>query len=956
MVQITSPPDGENKAAGPDALLTLIGEMADEMHPGQGLGETVGIDKSLDGQLGFDSLSRVELIHRIESRFAVALPESAFERTETPRDLWREISAAGHGPAASASLFAALEPASSEPTPDDAETLNDVLAWHARQNTDNTHVRILAPDGDDQTVTFGELYRDAERLAAALLGRDLQPGESVLLMLPTGREYFVSFFGVLLAGGVPVPVYPPGRPQQLEEHLRRHGKIADLARAGIMITVAEAVPFSRLMAAQAESLRAVVTCPELLESSLTSPLPRRAPGDTAFLQFTSGSTGDPKGVILSHANLLANIRAMGRHLKAGPPDVFISWLPLYHDMGLIGAWLGSLVYGMPLVIMSPLNFLARPQRWLQAIDNYRGTISGGPNFAYEICATRIRDEDIEGLDLSSWRVAFNGAEAVSPVTMDKFCARFKDYGFRREAMTPVYGLAENSVGLAFPPLDRGPKIDIVERQSLALHGRAVEADPADGDTANIPACGHPLPGHEIRIVDDTGHELPDRRQGHIQFRGPSGTSGYLRNEQATADLFDGEWRNSGDLGYLALGDIHITGRQKDLIIRAGRNIYPAELEEAVGGIDGIQSGNVAVFGSPEPETGAERLIIMAECRRRDEQAQAKLKQKITGMATDLVGAAPDDIVLVAPRSVPKTSSGKIRRQSAKTLYETGQAGSGTAAIKWQLLRMALSGIGPTLRKYGRALGARSYAIYGLLVLAVLAPAAWLLVALIPHGKSRWAVLRLGLRLLMGLTGIRLTVEGLENLPRNTPLIIAANHASYIDGAMLISALPGEFSFVAKAELKSNFVSRIFLSRLGTLFVERFDTGKSLADAEGIAGALKRDRPLIYFPEGTFTRMPGLLPFHMGAFSAAAAGVPILPIALRGTRAVLRDDSGFLRPGHVRVKILEPVTTDGEEPSDDRGRALKLRDTVRAAILAHNGEPDLAHERVLPALAEKNRDD
>ncbi|NOX91241.1 MAG: fatty acyl-AMP ligase [Gammaproteobacteria bacterium] len=225
---------------------------------------------------------------------------------------------------------------------------------------------------------------------------------------------------------------------------------------------------ARLLKSQLDTLHQIITVDELMNTGSRYEKPAISPQDTAFLQYTSGSTGSPKGVVLTHANLLANIRAMGERVGANPNDVFVSWLPLYHDMGLIGAWLGSLYYAALFVVMSPLAFLARPQRWLQAIHRYQGTLSAAPNFAYELCLHRLEDSDLEGIDLSSWRAAFNGAEAVSPETVIQFPQRFRPYGFHPNAMMPVYGLAENSVGLAFPPLDQGVLIDNIQRNANPL--------------------------------------------------------------------------------------------------------------------------------------------------------------------------------------------------------------------------------------------------------------------------------------------------------------------------------------------------------------------------------------------------------------------------------------------------------------------------------------------------------
>ena len=267
-----------------------------------------------------------------------------------------------------------------------------------------------------------------------------------------------------------------------------------------------------------------------------------------------------------------------------------------------------------------LSFLAKPQRWLWAIHRFGGTLSAAPSFAYELCVRRIDDRDIEGLDLSSWRIAFNGAEAVNPNSMRRFIKHFAACGFRAESMMPVYGLAESSVGLAFPTPGSGPTVDRIKRIPFMDSGRAIPAEDTEKNVLEFVYCGQPLPGHQVRIVDSNDRELPERTEGSLQFLGPSATSGYFKNPAHTSSLFHGQWLDSGDKAYIAGGDIYITGRTKDIIIRAGRNIYPEELEEAVGKIPGVCAGNVAVFGSTSPQSGTEELVILAESRKKDSQA------------------------------------------------------------------------------------------------------------------------------------------------------------------------------------------------------------------------------------------------------------------------------------------------------------------------------------------------
>ena len=462
-----------------EQLLRIVSELTRELHPRRGIPQ-VTLDSHFDRDLGFDSLARMELMLRVERAFGRDLPETLLASADTPRDLLDALAALSSTMPSRVAAPPAPAPEGAVTQPADAATLLDVLDWHVRLHPHRIHIVIAQEDAaglSEETITHLELRDQAEIFAAGLQAHGLQPGEAVAIMLPTGRDYFFAFFGILLAGGIPVPLYPPLRTSQLEDHLRRQAGILSNCRARVLLTLPEAKVAARLLQAGAVTLRTVVTASELCAAG--QPLSRARPsaGELAFLQYTSGSTGNPKGVMLTHANLLANIRTMGRTVQASAADVFVSWLPLYHDMGLIGAWFGSLYYGMRLVVMSPLAFLSRPARWLWAIHRHRGTLSAAPNFAYELCTRRIDDSQIEGLDLSSWRLAFNGAEAVSADTIAAFAQRFGRYGVSPTAMTPVYGLAECCVGLAFPPLGRGPVVDSIDRDLLMQESRAIPIRP-----------------------------------------------------------------------------------------------------------------------------------------------------------------------------------------------------------------------------------------------------------------------------------------------------------------------------------------------------------------------------------------------------------------------------------------------------------------------------------------------
>jgi len=616
--------------------------------------------------------------------------------------------------------------------------------------------------------------------------------------------------------------------------------------------------------------------------------------------------------------------------------VFVSWLPLYHDMGLIGAWLAGLVVGFPLVVMSPLAFLARPQRWLQAIHRWRGTLSAAPNFAYELCLKRIDEADLAGLDLSCWRLAFNGAEAVSPDTVERFTERFAAHGLRPEAMAPVYGLAEACVGLLFPPLGRRAPIDRVQREPFASAHRALPAAADDAGALRFVACGRPLPGHEVRLLDEAGRELGERVEGRLEFRGPSATRGYFRNPGQTAALIHDGWVDTGDRAYRADGDYYLTGRVKDIVIRGGRNLYPPEIEQAVGAVDGVRKGCVAVFGSPDPATGTERLVVLAEARAAvaaSAAARQALREAVSRAVLGAIGEPPDEVVLAPPHTVLKTSSGKVRRSACRALYESGTITASQRSAARQVMRLALGAIAPRLRQLRAGLATAAYGAHAWVMFVLLAVPTWLLTACVPTPARAWRVGHRAARLLLWLTATPLRVHGLERLPPG-PCVVVSNHGSYLDGAILVAALPRPFAFVAKRELLGNFVARVYLRRLGTEFVERFDVQRSAADGARLAAVAAQGRSLLVFPEGTFTERPGLLPFHLGGFLAAAhAGVPVVPVALHGQRALLPEGSWWPRRTVLELVVCEPVgpMADAAQPF---AAAVQLREAAREAIARH----------------------
>ncbi|HLI57693.1 MAG TPA: AMP-binding protein [Actinomycetota bacterium] len=923
-----------------EAVLDAVRGLVAELFPRAAARLT--LDSQLDRDLGLDSLALVELLGRLESAFGVTLPDEVLLEARTPRDL---VAALGTRPARSVRAKPAPAPVrepSPPPEPPDADdqwapvhatTLPEVLAWHAARHPDRVHIRFLRGDEEVEELTYGGLLSAAAGAAAALQGLGVGPGDSVALMLPTGLDYFVAFFGTLLAGAVPVPIYPPARMAEIEEHLQRQGTILDNARARVLISVPEAARAAQLLKLRVRTLNRVVTVADL-GGDATPQQVAPSGAATALLQYTSGSTSVPKGVVLSHDNLLACIRAMGIAAAARQREVFVSWLPLYHDMGLIGAWMAPLYYGWPMVLMAPQSFLARPVRWLRAISDHAGTISAAPNFAYELCLQRISDEDLAGIDLSTWRIALNGAEAVPVSTVRRFSERFGPVGFQPSSMYPVYGLAEASLGVTFPTPGKEPTIDRIDREPFAANGRAV---PATGGEASLElvGCGFPLPGFDLRIVDAIGEPVGERQQGIIEFRGPAATLGYYRNPPASRALFHDDWLVSGDLGYLAGGELFVTGRAKDLIIKAGRNIHPQGIEVAVGEIPGVRKGRTAAFGATDPGAGTERLVVLAETKERGEAERQRIREAIVAASVDVVGVPPDDVVLAAPGTILKTSSGKVRRADCRRRYEEGKLGPARRPVWRQVASLASTGAALRLRRLPGAAATGLYGSYAWAIVGLVAPPVWLLLGAVPP-ERRWGVFRAGAKTFLFLCAETPTVSGLDQLPDGA-CVLVANHASILDGLVLAAVLPGPLLFPVAGGLASDRVAGPFLRRLGAAFVDRTDRKEAAALAGTLLERVRAGAVLAFFPEGEMSRVPGLHPLRMGAFMIATdAQVPVVPVAIKGTGDVLRGDRRFPRHHPIEVIVSPPLTAD----QAGWPGAVALRDAARAVLLATSGEADL----------------
>ncbi len=533
--------------------------------------------------------------------------------------------------------------------------------------------------------TCAELMENGRRVARGLFKKGVLPGDAVILVMTNPEAAIFTILGCMMLGCPPTPVYPPLNLQAVPGFLRFLKYVAERSGATLIVAEGQAFGFLGSVPHETRTIREVVKFESLLSES--SDHFEKPQNPIAFLQFTSGSTAEPKGVIVSHRGLAANLWMIRTASHMNESSSVVTWLPVYHDMGLIGTVLNAITLPCDLVVLPPTLFLKKPRLWLELITKFHGTHTAAPNFAYGICARRIND--LTGLDLSSMTTFICGAEPVMPATMQKFVEHYQDAGLRPQAMVPAYGLAEATLAVTFTPHMRGLLSDTVDRTALSETGFARSVDGSDVPSMHFASCGLPMPGLSVRVGTENGTMASDRQVGEVQVSGPSVTPGYIGDEKATAasKTPDG-WLRTGDLGYTVDGELYICGRSKDVIIIRGKNFHAHDLESVVSEVPGIRTGNVVAFSSAR-ETG-ESFVIIAETR--SEAETDPLRRSVRNRLSEAIGITPDEVVIVPPGTLPKTSSGKLKRSESKRLFESGSLESrpGKAAAYLEAMK---SGIG-----------------------------------------------------------------------------------------------------------------------------------------------------------------------------------------------------------------------------------------------------------------------
>jgi fatty-acyl-CoA synthase len=527
----------------------------------------------------------------------------------------------------------------------------------------------VAPAEGDGFVSWREIHDDARVVGAALQARGLVPGDHVAILGPTSRSLMTTVQGCWLAGIASMVLPLPMRMGSLEAFIEstrgriRHGDAKLVLIDDQLAAFYEAAPGDPPIEPMAAVLPGTPGVPSGERLELPTPDPERL----VILQYTSGSTSEPKGVMIPDRVLRANIDACCDAAELGPDEVMVSWLPLYHDMGLVGFLALPMTRGVQLVQAAPQDFLAKPGNWMQWISDWGGTATAGPNFSW-VLATRALKR-AEGLDLSRLTLALSGAEPVDPDAVEAFVAAAEPFGFTAGGVFPAFGMAEVAIGGAFPPRHRGMVCDSVDRVVLERERIAKPLELADAEeelyVRRLPLLGHAVPGLEMKVVDpETREELPERHVGELLLRGTSVTPGYYKRPDATAALFHDGWLCTGDLAYLLDGELVLCGRIKDVIIVGGRNVFPEDIERACGSLDGVRAGNVIAFGV-DGYKGKESVVVVAEVRADDLEA---VRHEVHHRTLEVCGLPPRDVMLVRPGTLPKTSSGKLQRAKCRESY------------------------------------------------------------------------------------------------------------------------------------------------------------------------------------------------------------------------------------------------------------------------------------------------
>jgi fatty-acyl-CoA synthase len=550
-------------------------------------------------------------------------------------------------------------------------TLSQILVQNHSLNPDKIILRLLSPGQPDQEISYQGLMEGAAGYFRALEQAGIQPGEVVILVLQHGPDLLFSFWGAVLYGAIPsiMPFLTEKlSPERYQEDM---ASLLKITRPAALVTYPEFYPVVMDTLHGGDSVRAVIVTNEVqpwtnVDISRLAGITRR-PEDIVLLQHSSGTTGLQKGVALSHQAVLNQLESYSQALKLQSDDIIVSWLPLYHDMGLIAGFIMPVLWGLPLVIMSPFDWVKAPYRLMQAVSKYKGTLSWLPNFAYNFCGQKIRARDLEGIDLSSWRGVINCSEPMRWESHQLFIERFRPYGFKPEALKTCYAMAENVFAVTQGGFGEAVRVDEID-QKLFVTQLIAHPSHAAGETIKMLSAGRPIANTQVKVLDEHHRPLADRHVGELAIKSNCMLTGYYRRDDITHKAFHEGWYLTGDLGYMVDGEIFVVGRKKDLIIVGGKNIYPQDLEAIANQVPGVHPGRVVAFGVFNQEMGTEDVALVAEVDVEDEETRDRIEDEIRQRVTRSSAIALRQVLVVGPKWIIKTSSGKIARPANREKY------------------------------------------------------------------------------------------------------------------------------------------------------------------------------------------------------------------------------------------------------------------------------------------------
>ena len=559
-------------------------------------------------------------------------------------------------------------------------TFSELLKNHYEQTPDKMSVYVLHSGRPDFPLTYRQLIQGSAGYARTYAKQGIQPGEVLVLILQHGVDLLYAYFGAVLHGAIPA-IMPFLTEKLLPERYRADlASLISVTQPSALVTYPDFEPEVRAALKPGDSVRSVIISNQVElpfePDFLTLGGSKRKPEDIALLQHSSGTTGLQKGVALSHQAIFNQLESYRLALQMRDEDVFVSWLPLYHDMGLIASYLMPILLGYPLVLMSPFDWVRAPYRLLQAVSRYKGTLSWLPNFAYNFCAQKIRDRDLEGVDLSSWRAISNCSEPMRWESHQAFYERFRTYGLRYETLATCYAMAENVFAVTQGGIEGQVVVDEVDRDSLQMD--RIARLPVNGKaTIKMLSAGKPIRNVAVRAVDAHGKDMPERHIGEIALKSDCMLSEYYHRPDATKKAFLDGWYLTGDFGYIANGEVFVTGRKKDLIIVGGKNIYPQDLEQLAMDVSGVHPGRVVAFGLFNETTGTEDVVMVAEIDAEDANEHQRIADQIRQVVTRGSAVALRYVHLVGPHWIVKTSSGKTARAANRDKFlaemqKTGQ--------------------------------------------------------------------------------------------------------------------------------------------------------------------------------------------------------------------------------------------------------------------------------------------